>query len=101
MDTRRLFKEDVYLKTAKAVITDIQREEENLVLILDQTIFFPEGGGQSSDIGTISDLTVTHVYEDKDYIYHRKDTVGNTSYPANSMNSSAASTVDFTWVKII
>ena len=71
MDTRRLFKEDVYLKTAKAVITDIQREEENLVLILDQTIFFPEGGGQSSDIGTISDLTVTHVYEDKDYIYHR------------------------------
>ena len=71
MDTRRLFKEDVYLKTAKAVITDIQREEENLVLILNQTIFFPEGGGQSSDIGTISDLTVTHVYEDKDYIYHR------------------------------
>ena len=70
MKTRRLFKEDVYQKNARAVITDLIPSEKGLIAVLNQTIFFPEGGGQSSDIGTIGTLTVTHVYEEKDHIYH-------------------------------
>ena len=52
MKTRRLFKEDVYQKNARAVITDLIPSEKGLIAVLNQTIFFPEGGGQSSDSHT-------------------------------------------------
>lgn len=71
MKTKRLFREDVYMQTAKAVITDITEEQDCIILTLDQTNFFPTGGGQSCDLGTISGYPVTDVYEDADLIRHR------------------------------
>lgn len=64
--TRRLFDEDVYLKTCTAKI--IERTED--AILLDQTIFFPVGGGQSADRGTINDLEVIDVKEKEGVIYH-------------------------------
>ena len=46
MKTRRLFKEDVYMKEASAVITSAAAEKGKTLVTLDQTIFFPTGGGQ-------------------------------------------------------
>ena len=47
--TRELFRDDSYLKTTTATLSGI----ENGALILDQTIFYPRGGGQPGDTGCI------------------------------------------------
>lgn len=76
MKTKRLFKEDVYMKEAEAVITSLSETNDGKVaLTLDRTIFFPTGGGQSCDRGTIAGFKVTDVYEDEaaDDIIHIVD----------------------------
>lgn len=42
-------------------------------VVLDQTVFFPEGGGQPSDTGSLGEATVSHVREENGEIYHRVD----------------------------
>lgn len=39
-----------------AKIVDAQQNEDKTVLILDQTIFYPQGGGQPYDIGVIKSV---------------------------------------------
>ena len=71
MQTIRLFKENVYLKEAEAVITSLSERDGALFLTLDRTVFFPEGGGQSCDLGTISGFPLAEVYEHDGEIYHK------------------------------
>ncbi len=71
MKTVRLFKQDVYMKTAKAQITSVSSQAGKTLITLDQTIFFPTGGGQSCDKGTIENINVLDVYEKDDEIYHQ------------------------------
>ena len=72
MNTMKLYNDNVYLSECTATVTDVTEKG----VILDRTIFFPEGGGQSSDIGTLinsSDETtypVTHASETGDTIIH-------------------------------
>lgn len=72
MNTIKLYNDNVYLSECTATVTDVTEKG----VILDRTIFFPEGGGQSSDIGTLinsSDETtypVTHASETGDAIIH-------------------------------
>ena len=73
MKTRRLFKEDVYMKEASAVITSAAAEKGKTLVTLDQTIFFPTGGGQSCDLGMLAGFPVTDVYETEDDIIHVVD----------------------------
>lgn len=58
--TRKLYYEDAYLKEAKAKVLDIK----DSALLLDQTIFYPTGGGQPHDEGTIDGVKVLDVYKD-------------------------------------
>ena len=51
--TKRLYDEDSHRKEFKAKVLEVIREEDEVCLVLDQTVFFPEGGGQRSDIGRI------------------------------------------------
>ena len=67
----RLFKENVYLKEAEAVITSRSERDGALFLTLDRTVFFPEGGGQSCDLGTVSGFSLAEVYEHGGEIYHK------------------------------
>jgi alanyl-tRNA synthetase len=46
---------------------------EQFDVVLDQTVFFPEGGGQPSDTGTLGGANVLHVREEGGEIYHRVD----------------------------
>ncbi|MBR6529434.1 MAG: hypothetical protein IKT62_05280 [Firmicutes bacterium] len=71
MNTRRLFKEDVYLKEANATITGISQFKDKTLVTLDQTIFFPTGGGQSCDLGKLARFDVLDVYEHGEDILHQ------------------------------
>ena len=70
MKTRRLFRENVYLQEATAQITNMIKEPTRTIITLDQTLFFPTGGGQSCDKGTLAGFDVVDVTEDNDKIYH-------------------------------
>ena len=48
--TKPLFDEDAYLTTCEAKVLAVN---ERNGIILDQTVFYPTGGGQSGDIGTL------------------------------------------------
>lgn len=65
--TKKLYQQDVYLKECSALVLSA---EEDLV-VLDQTVFFPTGGGQSCDTGTIGGRQVREVFEQGDLVYHR------------------------------
>ena len=49
--TTLLFRDDAYLQGCDATILDITPEGG---LILDQTVFYPQGGGQPGDVGSVS-----------------------------------------------
>ena len=50
MGTTKLYQQDVYIREWDAEITSVDNDK----VFLDQTAFFPEGGGQSCDRGTMS-----------------------------------------------
>lgn len=71
MKVKRLFKEDVYLREATSKITSVISRDDKTFVTLDQTIFFPTGGGQSCDGGKLGDFDVVDVFEEGEDIFHR------------------------------
>ena len=60
--TIELYYEDAYMQEFEAsVLSCTKGEDGSFFAVLDRTAFFPEQGGQSSDIGTIADARVSHV----------------------------------------
>ena len=53
--TNLLYLENTYLFNSKANIEKIDHLEKRKYLVLNQTIFYPQGGGQPSDRGYIAD----------------------------------------------
>lgn len=64
--TKKLYEENVYLKSCKAKVV----KSDGLKYYFDQTIFFPEGGGQTSDKGSINGIEVLDVKESDQGICH-------------------------------
>lgn len=68
--TEKLYDIDSHLKEFEAAVVDSYPEADRYVTILDRTAFFPEGGGQASDIGWIGDAHVCDVQIKDEVIYH-------------------------------
>lgn len=71
--TVKLFENNSLLKECTATVTACTEKEGRYLVELDQTVFFPEGGGQLSDKGKINDAVVSHVGEKDGHIYHECD----------------------------
>ncbi len=69
----KLFYKDAYLKEFEAIITSCTKEKDIYLVTLDKTAFYPEGGGQPSDIGILSDANVLYVNEKNNKILHAID----------------------------
>ncbi len=77
-----LYQEDPYLAHCESTVLSVI-SQAHIYLLLDKSIFFPEGGGQPSDTGLISgdfgDLHVDYVFEKDGIIYHQ---IGQDEKPA-------------------
>lgn len=65
----KLYYEDAYETRFTAMVESIDEKG----IVLDKTAFFPEGGGQSSDIGVLGGVRISDVQEENGVIYHKTD----------------------------
>ncbi len=73
--TEKLYDKDAYIMTFEARVLSCSPEKDgSFAVILDRTAFFPEGGGQKSDTGTMGDAVVFDVRESDGQIIHYTDT---------------------------
>jgi len=68
--TTRLFWTDPYLVEFDARVLARREHEGRPAVVLDQTAFYAESGGQPSDAGTLQGVPVVSVLEDGDSILH-------------------------------
>lgn len=68
MQTEKLFNHDQYQKEFEANVLNVEGSQ----VVLDKTCFFPQGGGQVGDVGTIGGINVfdTKKSEDGKIIFH-------------------------------
>lgn len=69
--TEKLYDLDSHLYKFTASVVSVERKDDYYLTVLDRTAFFPEGGGQASDIGYIGSAFVDYVFIENDIIYHR------------------------------
>ena len=69
----KLFYLDSYMKNFTAEIEEVEERDSKYHVLLDKTAFFPGGGGQYCDLGTIDNISVVDVYEEDEKIYHVLD----------------------------
>lgn len=71
MDQNRLYYATPYVKTFMCTVEScVQNKKGTWDAVLNQTAFYPEGGGQPSDTGTLNGVKVLHVSEKGETIIH-------------------------------
>lgn len=70
METIKLYEQDSHLTQWEAVVLDCLPIIDGYHIVLDRTAFFPEGGGQLSDGGTINGIQVFETHEREGRILH-------------------------------
>ena len=71
--TEKLFYEDSFLQEFTAKVTGCEKVKAGWEVVLDRTAFYPEGGGQPADHGTLGGAAVSDVRERDGVIYHTCD----------------------------
>lgn len=68
--TYKLFYDSAYIREFDAEVVSCTQTENGFLVELNQTAFYPEGGGQPADTGNINDSYVTDTQEKNGIIYH-------------------------------
>ena len=73
--TDRIYSTDAYAKAMDATVLEVDADDARV--LLDRTVFYPGGGGQPPDTGTLvigdDRLAVTHVAQDGSGVWHWLD----------------------------
>ena len=68
--TEKLFEFDSYIQSFSATVQECLSHGDGYAVRLDRTAFFPEGGGQAADPGTLGGVIVTDVQIAEGDIWH-------------------------------
>ncbi len=70
METEKLFYQDAFLRRFTAAVISCTPAKHGFSVVLDRTAFYPEGGGQPADHGTLGAAAVTDVHEKDGGVVH-------------------------------
>ena len=70
METEKLYYHDAYLREFTAVVRACEPDKNGYAVVLDRTAFYPEGGGQPADRGTLNGVAVTDVRDRGGEVFH-------------------------------
>ncbi len=70
METVKLYYNDAYLRDFDATVLSCEAGKQGWLVTLDRTAFYPEGGGQPADHGTLGGVTVSDVHEKHGVVQH-------------------------------
>ena len=73
METEKLYYADPFLREFTATVLGCEAAKGGFAVTLDRTAFYPEGGGQPADHGTLGGAHVTDVHEKGGVIFHTCD----------------------------
>lgn len=73
MQTEKLYYQDSHLRSFQAQVLACEPSKHGYDVILDRTAFYPEGGGQPGDIGTLGGVRVHDTHERDGAVVHYCD----------------------------
>lgn len=73
MDTQKLYYNDPHLTEFSAQVQSCREADGGWAVVTDRTAFFPGGGGQVCDVGTLGGVHVTQAWEENGQIVHLCD----------------------------
>ena len=66
----KLYERDPYLTSFTATVLSCAQSKRGFDVVLDQTAFYPEGGGQPYDTGILGGIEVLEVHEREGHVVH-------------------------------
>ena len=70
METRKLYYENSHLRQFTATVLSCEKTDKGFAIVLDATAFYPEGGGQDADTGTLGSVRVLDTREQGQSVIH-------------------------------
>ena len=68
--TEKLYYIDSHIREFTAAVLSCEESRHGWEIVLDRTAFYPEGGGQPGDRGTLNGVTVTDTHEKGEAVVH-------------------------------
>ncbi len=70
MSVEKIYENDSFLFECDVKVVSCDKDNDQYIVQLDRTPFFPTGGGQPCDLGTIGEVNVTDVLESGEDVIH-------------------------------